>query len=60
MNLFDVLIVGASASGLMCAIEAAKRGRKVIVLDHASKAGKKHCGLLNVVSEVLALRMRLI
>lgn len=37
----DVIIIGASASGLMCAIEAAKRGRKVIVLDHANKAGKK-------------------
>lgn len=41
MKLFDVIIVGASASGLMCAIEAAKRGRKVVVLDHAAKAGKK-------------------
>ena len=37
----DVIIVGASASGLMCAIEAAKRGRHVLVLDHANKAGKK-------------------
>ncbi|MEW5009539.1 MAG: NAD(P)/FAD-dependent oxidoreductase [Cycloclasticus sp.] len=37
----DVVIIGASASGLMCAIEAAKRGRKVQVLDHANKAGKK-------------------
>ena len=37
----DVLIIGASASGLMCAIEAGKRGRKVTVLDHASRAGKK-------------------
>ena len=37
----DVLIIGASAAGLMCAIEAGKRGRKVTVLDHASKAGKK-------------------
>ena len=37
----DVLIIGASASGLMCAIEAGKRDRKVIVLDHANKAGKK-------------------
>ena len=37
----DVLIIGASASGLMCAIEAGKRGRKVILLDHANKAGKK-------------------
>lgn len=40
-NQCDVLIIGASASGLMCAIEAGKRGRKVIVLDHANKAGKK-------------------
>ena len=37
----DVVIIGASASGLMCAIEAGKRGREVIVLDHANKAGKK-------------------
>lgn len=37
----DVLIIGAGASGIMCAIEAAKRGRKVIVLDHANKVGKK-------------------
>jgi len=41
MNFFDVLIIGASASGLMCAIEAAKRGRKVLVLDHAKKVAKK-------------------
>ncbi len=38
---FDVLIIGASAAGLMCAIEAGKRGRKVLILDHADKAGKK-------------------
>jgi predicted flavoprotein YhiN len=37
----DVIIIGAGASGLMCAIEAGKRGRNVIVLDHANKAGKK-------------------
>ena len=37
----DVIIIGASASGLMCAIEAGKRGRQVTVLDHANKAGKK-------------------
>ena len=37
----DVLIIGAGAAGLMCAIEAGKRGRSVIVLDHANKAGKK-------------------
>ncbi len=37
----DVIIIGAGASGLMCAIEAGKRGREVMVLDHANKAGKK-------------------
>ena len=37
----DVIIIGAGASGLMCAIEAAKRGRTVRVIDHANKAGKK-------------------
>ena len=37
----DVVIIGAGASGLMCAIEAAKRGRRVIVVDHANRAGKK-------------------
>ena len=37
----DVVIIGAGASGLMCAIESAKRGRKVLVIDHAAKAGKK-------------------
>jgi predicted Rossmann fold flavoprotein len=37
----SVLIIGASAAGLMCAIEAAKRQRRVLVLDHANKPGKK-------------------
>lgn len=37
----DVIIIGAGAAGLMCAIEAAKRGRSVLVLDHANKPGKK-------------------
>jgi len=37
----DVIIIGAGAAGLMCAIEAGKRQRKVLVLDHANKAGKK-------------------
>ena len=41
MKKADVIIIGASASGLMCAIEAAKRGRHVLILDHANKAGKK-------------------
>ncbi len=41
MQHYDVMIIGAGAAGLMCAIEAGKRGRQVIVLDHAGKAGKK-------------------
>src|SRR5476649_2926393 len=41
MQRTDVIIIGAGAAGLMCAIEAGKRGRKVIVLDHANKPGKK-------------------
>ncbi|NOR71094.1 MAG: aminoacetone oxidase family FAD-binding enzyme [Methylomarinum sp.] len=41
MQKIDVVIIGAGASGLMCAIEAGKRGRSVLVLDHANKAGKK-------------------
>ena len=35
------MIIGAGASGLMCAIEAGKRGRNVVVLDHAARAGAK-------------------
>lgn len=38
---FDVLIIGAGAAGLMCAIEAGKRGRRVLALDHADKLGEK-------------------
>ncbi|REG81942.1 NAD(P)/FAD-dependent oxidoreductase [Marinomonas pollencensis] len=41
MEKVDVVIIGAGASGLMCAATAAYRGRKVVVLDHANKAGKK-------------------
>ncbi|WP_213805402.1 NAD(P)/FAD-dependent oxidoreductase [Granulicella sp. dw_53] len=37
----DVIILGAGAAGLMCAIEAGRRGRRVLLLDHAEKAGKK-------------------
>ena len=38
---FDVIVAGAGAAGLMCAIEAGKRGRRVALLDHAERAGKK-------------------
>lgn len=38
---YDVIIIGAGAAGLHCAATAAKRGRKVLVLDHAKQAGKK-------------------
>jgi predicted Rossmann fold flavoprotein len=37
----EVIIIGAGASGLMCAIEAGKRGRRVIVLERANSPGKK-------------------
>lgn len=54
----DVVIIGAGASGLMCAIEAGKRGRSVLVLDHMEKTGKKirvsgggRCNFTNIISE---------
>lgn len=40
-NQFDVIIIGAGASGLYCALTAGRRGRRVLLLDHANKAGKK-------------------
>ena len=41
MQHYDVVIIGAGAAGLMCAASAGYRGRSVLVLDHANKAGKK-------------------
>lgn len=38
---FDVIIIGAGAAGLMCAIEAGKRGRKTWLIDHSSKPAEK-------------------
>jgi hypothetical protein len=38
---FDALILGGGAAGLMCAIEAGKRGRRVAVLEHNERLGKK-------------------
>ncbi|MBN8552007.1 MAG: NAD(P)/FAD-dependent oxidoreductase [Caulobacterales bacterium] len=41
MQRFDVLIVGAGAAGMMCAIEAGRRGRRVLIVDHAPAPGEK-------------------
>ncbi|MGK5090073.1 aminoacetone oxidase family FAD-binding enzyme [Bdellovibrionota bacterium FG-2] len=38
---FDVIILGAGASGMMCALEAGKRGRSVALLDHGVQVGSK-------------------
>jgi len=40
-NHYNVIIIGAGAAGLMCAATAGYRGRRVLVLDHANKPGKK-------------------
>jgi len=41
MRKFDALVLGGGAAGLLCAIEAGKRGRRVAVLEHADRIGKK-------------------
>jgi len=41
MNEWDVIVIGAGAAGLFCAIEAGKRGRRVLVIEHADRVGKK-------------------
>ncbi|AOM00519.1 NAD(P)/FAD-dependent oxidoreductase [Cobetia marina] len=41
MATYDVIIIGAGAAGLMCAATAGYQGKRVLVLDHANKAGKK-------------------
>ncbi len=53
-KLWDVIIIGAGASGIFCGIQAASRSRRVLVLDHASRAGSKilisgggHCNFTN-------------
>ncbi|HEX2638959.1 MAG TPA: FAD-dependent oxidoreductase, partial [Pyrinomonadaceae bacterium] len=38
---FDVVVIGGGAAGLFCAIEAAKRGRKTVVLEHNAEVGRK-------------------
>ena len=37
----DLIIIGGGAAGLMCAIEAGKRGRRVLLIEHANRVGKK-------------------
>jgi predicted Rossmann fold flavoprotein len=41
MNTYDVVILGAGAAGLMCALVAGRRGRRVLLLDHGPQAGAK-------------------
>ncbi len=41
MDKIDVIVIGAGAAGLMSALSAGNRGRKVLVLDHSNKVGKK-------------------
>jgi predicted Rossmann fold flavoprotein len=40
-TIFDVIILGGGAAGLMCAVEAGRRGRRVLLLEHAERIGKK-------------------
>ena len=63
-NEFDAVILGAGAAGLLCAIEAGKRGRRVAIVERADRIGKKilisgggrcnftnlHCGPENFIS----------
>ncbi|BAP42993.1 NAD(P)/FAD-dependent oxidoreductase [Pseudomonas sp. 21LCFQ02] len=58
MSVTDVVIIGAGAAGLMCALTAAARGRRVMVIDHANKPGKKilmsgggRCNFTNMYTE---------
>lgn len=57
MESWDVIVIGGGAAGLFCAIMAGKRGRKVLVLEHAERVGKKitisgggRCNFTNVYS----------
>lgn len=55
---YDVIIIGAGAAGMMCAIEAGKRGRNVLIVEKADKVGKKilisgggRCNFTNMFTE---------
>ena len=64
---YDVIIIGAGAAGMMSAIEAGKRGRKVLLVDHYKKIGEKirisgggRCNFTNIntnPSRVIPLRI---
>jgi len=41
MDQFDVAVLGAGAAGMMCAFEAGKRGRRVLLLEHGDRVGRK-------------------
>ena len=41
MQHYDVIVLGAGAAGMMAGIEAGKRGRRVLVVDHAQSPGEK-------------------
>ncbi len=54
---FDVVVIGAGAAGLMCAIEAGKRNKKVLIIEHTSKIAEKirisgggRCNFTNIYS----------
>ena len=56
---FDVVVIGAGAAGLMCAIEAGKRNKKVIIIEHTSKIAEKirisgggRCNFTNIHSNI--------
>lgn len=58
MKSWDVVIIGGGAAGLFCAAQAGKRGRRVLVIEHTSKVGRKilmsgggRCNFTNMYSE---------
>jgi len=40
-DMFDAIVIGGGAAGLMCALTAGQRGRRVLVIEHANRVGKK-------------------